>query len=111
MARNCPVLASDIPVVREISGAGAWLLPLDDLETWAAALRAICGDLPLRQALTISGGETVRRYSWEKTARALCELFREVDLSREPKALQHGKSLADLGPGSDQAPTLHPLPK
>ena len=81
MARGCPVLASDIPVVREISGDGAWLLPLNDLESWAAALRAVTVDEALRNALRELGTKTALRYSWEKTARRLCQLFREVGLN------------------------------
>jgi glycosyltransferase involved in cell wall biosynthesis len=81
MARDCPVLASDIPVVREISGDGAWLLPLDDIDQWAFALRQIVADGQLRGALIQSGASTVRRYSWQTTARRLCELFREVGAS------------------------------
>ena len=99
MSRSCPVLASDIPVVREISGDGAWLLPLDDLETWAEALRAIVSDDRLRSTLRAAGSQTVLRYSWEKTARALCELFREVGLNDEPRARRYGRSNARRGLG------------
>jgi glycosyltransferase involved in cell wall biosynthesis len=75
MARGCPVLASDVPAVREISGDGAMLLPLDDRAAWAAAMRRVLSDDHLREGLRRRGAETVRRYSWTATARAVCRLF------------------------------------
>lgn len=78
MARDCPVLASDIPSLREISGTGAMLLPLDDEAGWAEAIRRIVADERLRGELRARGARTVARYSWEETARNLCRLFLEV---------------------------------
>jgi glycosyltransferase involved in cell wall biosynthesis len=78
MARDCPVLASDIPAVREVSGDGALLLPLDDEAAWVAAVREVTTDEGVRAALRARGRETVKRYSWERTARELCEVFRTV---------------------------------
>lgn len=78
MARNCPVLASDIPAVREVSGDGALLLPLDDAEAWVDAVRDVTGSERVRADLRARGSETVRRYSWQRTARELCAVFRNV---------------------------------
>jgi glycosyltransferase involved in cell wall biosynthesis len=74
MARDCPVLASDIPAFREVSGSGALLVPLDEIR-WAASLRQLAGDEALRTDLRERGRQTVARYSWGETARSLCELF------------------------------------
>jgi glycosyltransferase involved in cell wall biosynthesis len=78
MARGCPVVESDIPALREISGSGALLVPLDDEASWAESLRRVAGDDSIRAELRERGEETVRRYSWERTARKLCELFLRV---------------------------------
>ena len=78
MARGCPVVESDIPALREISGAGALLVPVDDEPLWAESLRRVAGDEALRADLRARGAETVRRYSWQDTARALCRLFLRV---------------------------------
>jgi len=75
MARGCPVLASDIPAVREISGDGALLAPVGDEAAWADGIRRIAGDESLRADLRARGAETVARYSWEETARGLCRMF------------------------------------
>jgi glycosyltransferase involved in cell wall biosynthesis len=78
MARGCPVLASDIPPLREISGSGALLAPLDDEPAWSDALGRLESDEGLRVELRRKGELTVARYSWAETARALCRLLLEV---------------------------------
>jgi glycosyltransferase involved in cell wall biosynthesis len=75
MTRGCPVVASDIPPVREVSGSGALLLPLDDEAAWVDGIRRIVADARFRDELTARGSQTVARYSWEETARNLCRLF------------------------------------
>jgi glycosyltransferase involved in cell wall biosynthesis len=77
MSRGRPVLASDIPAVREVSGTGALLLPLD-VEAWAEGIRRVVGDPALRADLAARGRRTVERYSWERTARSVCEVFLKV---------------------------------
>jgi glycosyltransferase involved in cell wall biosynthesis len=75
MGRGCPVLASDIPALREVSGSGALLLPLDDEAAWAEAMRRVAGDDGLRADLRARGAETVARYSWERTARGVLDVL------------------------------------
>jgi glycosyltransferase involved in cell wall biosynthesis len=74
MARDCPVLASDIAAFREVSGSGALLVPLDE-GRWAESLRELAGDEALRDELRQRGRQTVQRYSWTETARSLCRVF------------------------------------
>jgi glycosyltransferase involved in cell wall biosynthesis len=78
MARGCPVLESDIPGLREVSGDGAWLLPVDDGDAWTDAMRRVLADEGVRVDLRRRGEATVRRYSWDDTARRLCRLFLRV---------------------------------
>jgi glycosyltransferase involved in cell wall biosynthesis len=78
MARGCPVLASDIPALRETAGDGALLVPLGDRDAWAGSLARLAGDATLREELQASGAATVARYSWERTAHELLSLFRSV---------------------------------
>ncbi len=75
MARGCPVVASDIPALREVSGEGAMLVPPADTDAWAAAIREVVGDAGVRERLRARGGELVKRYSWDATARRVCALF------------------------------------
>jgi glycosyltransferase involved in cell wall biosynthesis len=74
MARGCPVLESDIPPLREVSGDGALVLRLD-AEAWADGIRRVVTDEALRTDLRRRGEATAARYSWDWTARSLCELF------------------------------------
>jgi glycosyltransferase involved in cell wall biosynthesis len=75
MARGCPVLASDIPALREVSGEGAMLVPPEDGDAWTRAIDRIVADEGLREDLRRRGGEQVKRYSWDETARRVCGLF------------------------------------
>jgi glycosyltransferase involved in cell wall biosynthesis len=80
MSRGCPVVASDIPALREISGEGALLVPLDE-SAWAGALERVTADEQLRADLRERGRTTVGRYSWDETARGVCALMLEVGAS------------------------------
>ena len=80
MARGCPVLASDIPALREIAGDGALLLPPHDEERWREAIELVVADAAVRDDLRARGAATVERYSWDSTARGVLELFGAVAL-------------------------------
>ena len=75
MARGCPVLASDIPALREVAGSGALLLPLMDENAWTAAMVRIVSDERARADLRSRGATTVERYSWERTARGVLDVL------------------------------------
>lgn len=74
MARGCPVVASDIPALRETAADGALLVPIDR-DAWAGALERVAGDDALRASLRSRGESRVARYSWHETARELCRVF------------------------------------
>ena len=74
MSRGCPVIASDIPAVREIAGAGAMLLPLEE-GAWAEAIERLGREQALQDELRERGRETAAGYSWTEAARQLCTLF------------------------------------
>jgi glycosyltransferase involved in cell wall biosynthesis len=78
MARGCPVLATDIPGIREVSGSGAMLLPLEDVAAWSDGIRRVVDDDRLRSELRSKGEATVSRYSWDECARRVCRLLLSV---------------------------------
>jgi glycosyltransferase involved in cell wall biosynthesis len=78
MSRGCPVLASDIPAVREVSGDGAWLLPVDDNAGWEQALRTLLRDGEVREALKQRGAMRSAGFSWERTAQGVYGVFLDV---------------------------------
>ena len=75
---RCALILNDIPALREVSGSGALLLPLGDEEAWAAAIRHVVSDEGFRDELRARGAATVGRYSWERTASGVLEVFRRV---------------------------------
>jgi glycosyltransferase involved in cell wall biosynthesis len=76
MSRGCPVLASDIPALRETVADGGLLVPLER-EAWVDAMVRVAGDARQRQRLREAGSERVGLFSWHKTARGLCAVFLE----------------------------------
>lgn len=74
MSRGCPVVASDIPAIREVSGAGALLVPLEE-DAWVDGIRRLERDGQFRDELRARGRETVAGYSWTEAARQLCTVF------------------------------------
>jgi glycosyltransferase involved in cell wall biosynthesis len=76
MATGRAIVASDLPVLREVleHERNALLVPPDDLEAWTGAVGLLLEDRALRRRL----GETARReqrdsYTWEARARAVLE--------------------------------------
>lgn len=69
MAHDLPVIASDIPVLREVAGDAALFVPLDRPEAVAEAIARLLTDERLRAALIERGRERVRAYSWRQSAR------------------------------------------
>lgn len=80
MTRGCPVVASDIPPLREVCGSGALLLPPEDEFAWVDAIRRVSRDERLRSELRHRGARTVARFSWLKTARNVCGLLESVQI-------------------------------
>jgi glycosyltransferase involved in cell wall biosynthesis len=85
MACGTPVLASDIPVLREVSGGAAELAPAGDVAGWTARVLALLAER--RNAR--SWGERRRRaalraaeFSWQRSAAAYAALYRDLAAQR-----------------------------
>ena len=75
MSRGLPVLASDLPVLREVGGdAALWFDPFD-LESIAGALRTAATRPDIMSGLAAAGIERARLFSWERVARETLEVF------------------------------------
>lgn len=68
---GCPVLCSDIPVFREVMGAGAFFFPPGDVGALASAMGAVLAGA--RPAVELARD----RYTWDASAAALLEGIRE----------------------------------
>ncbi len=82
MACGCRVVASDIAVLREISGPGAIYCSLDDIQGWRATVvrmlrdrfeRCSAFEHDRKQALAHAA-----RFSWAETARRTADIYQQV---------------------------------
>ena len=78
MSRGCPVLASDIPALRETLDDAALFLPPEREEAWARALERVEQDAALSEDLRARGFANVRRFSWLETAHGVTDMIRRL---------------------------------
>jgi glycosyltransferase involved in cell wall biosynthesis len=69
MASGTPVVACDIPVMREVCGDAAYLVPQDSERQMAAAILALLLQNPLREQMIQRGLGQATRYSYRKAAK------------------------------------------
>jgi glycosyltransferase involved in cell wall biosynthesis len=75
MAEGLPVIASDLPVLREVGGdAALWFDPLD-LDSMADALRTVATRPEMLPAMAAAGIDQARQFSWDRVARETLEVF------------------------------------
>jgi alpha-1,3-rhamnosyl/mannosyltransferase len=77
-ATGTPVIAMDLPALREITGGAALLLPRPGVPEMFAAMRRIAGEPPLRDALSERGLESSRRFSWRRCAEETLGVLEEA---------------------------------
>ena len=78
MAAGAPVVASDIPAVREVAGDAAIFVPPLDVAKWTVALDTMLVDQKRREELSAKGRERVKTFSWERTAAATWKALRDT---------------------------------
>ena len=79
LSAGVPVLASDTPALREVGGDAATYLPLGDAEAWARAIsEAAARTGGAGEAAAAAGRRRAAQFSWERTARALLDVYREA---------------------------------
>jgi glycosyltransferase involved in cell wall biosynthesis len=71
MACGTPVVATDVPALREVSGGAAVLVPLNDEVALADALAAVVGNPEARAAASARGLARAAMFSWESSAERL----------------------------------------
>jgi glycosyltransferase involved in cell wall biosynthesis len=82
LACGCPVVASDLPVLREVGGPAASYSPVADIEAWQQTLIPLLnerlqqpGSWELRRQ---KGINWARRFSWAENARQTASIYRKV---------------------------------
>lgn len=85
MACGSPIVASDIPVFREIvSGAGI-LVDAHSPADFAGAIARVSSDAGLRRELSGKGLERARAFRWDAAAREMLNLFGEISSSGDQR--------------------------
>jgi glycosyltransferase involved in cell wall biosynthesis len=75
MSQCTPVLASDIPSLREVAKDSASFFDVEDLADFQEKLYTIFIDKNLRDTLTNFGLERVQIFSWKKSAEKTLEIY------------------------------------
>jgi glycosyltransferase involved in cell wall biosynthesis len=78
MACGLPVLASDVPALREILGDAAFFESSSDPDVWAARIDSLISDHAGRVECARRGVERARAFSWRRTAEETANVYREV---------------------------------
>lgn len=82
MASGRLIIASDLPVLREVlDGSNALFAAPGDVKAWAEALDRAAADDALRAQLSARAREDARRYTWRRRA-ARCLDFQGLDMER-----------------------------
>ena len=78
MAHGVPVIAADCSATPEVTGGAALLLPPDDPEQWADAIRVLDSDPAARAELIAAGSARAAQLSWLRTAQQTLAVYREL---------------------------------
>lgn len=77
-AAGVPVVASNIPVLKEVLGTGAKYFNPQDQEDMAKCINLVISDKIVQQSLIAAGLRNARRYDWTKTARQTLGVYEQV---------------------------------
>jgi len=78
MACGTPVIAADIPVLREVAGGAALLVDPRDTAAIARAMVELHSDPARRAGLSALGIARAKNFSWDDSAARTLEVYREV---------------------------------
>jgi glycosyltransferase involved in cell wall biosynthesis len=77
-ACGCPVIASATPALKEILEDAALYAAVGNVPDWTQAILRLNSDPDLRAVLRIRGLERAKWFSWDRTARATLQTYREI---------------------------------
>ncbi len=81
-ACGAPVIASDIPVLREVLGDAALLTPPTDVAGYAKSIEQITSNADLRDKLRACGLSRAATFTWDACARSTLLTYREAAASK-----------------------------
>lgn len=77
MAHGCPIIASDIPIHREVAGDAALYFPLENSHALADQIKQLITDKELRQSLASKGLARSKAFSWRRAAEQTLAVYQE----------------------------------
>lgn len=77
MSYGCPVIASDIPALREVNGEAAMYANPLDIADMSLKMDLLIRDTELRNELSEKGRKQVKKYSWIKSTRQVLDLVKQ----------------------------------
>jgi glycosyltransferase involved in cell wall biosynthesis len=78
LAAGLPSAVSDIPVLAEVTGGAALLIPPHDVRAWAEALTTLLHDSALRSRMAAAGRAVAHAATWRRGADILGRLLSDV---------------------------------
>jgi len=78
MSQKIPVLASDIPSLKEIAGQGALYFDITSIADFSQKLYDICVNNDLRAQLIQSGMARISFFSWKNSAQKMLAIYRKL---------------------------------
>jgi len=75
---GAPLVASDLPVLREVAGDAAIYAPPDRPDLWAERIAELLADSSLQQDLRRKGRERAERFDWRRAAAETVRAFAEI---------------------------------
>lgn len=82
MARGCPVIGSDIPVLHEVGGDDMAYVDPTNAASIAAAVRRIVGDVDVQATMAAAGRKRAATFTWQRSADATAEVYRRLATTR-----------------------------
>lgn len=101
MAHAKPIVAADLPVIREVvtSGAEGILCPPGDMGAWREAIRSLANDAQLRAKLGKAGRRKLElHYTWERRARSILEFAERMMSGCEDRAVSGSEPAGAAAP-------------
>jgi glycosyltransferase involved in cell wall biosynthesis len=85
MAHGTPVLTSNVSSLPEVFSDAALLVNPENVFEIARGIRQILTEGVLRETLVRNGFECVRKYSWERAAKQILQVYEDAVSGRQPK--------------------------
>jgi glycosyltransferase involved in cell wall biosynthesis len=91
MAHGCPVVASEIPSLREVCGDAALYCNPNDPNDIAEKIRMVAENPELRERLRVLGYARTKEFSWKKCALETFAVLRGVIAKKESRVRSFGQ--------------------